>query len=158
MLKTKEQGCSHAGPTRRRGALGGKSQSSQGEREETKKAPQEKQAMTDDEVIRILIAKLGWSPEKREYAGTLNVSGWGRNKHLPPPGHVSLYPFSFLITSRDALAPVMEKLTNEEWDRFMYRICGNAEGARWLSFEQLRYVLSQPPNRIAHAIAEAIKP
>lgn len=65
-------------------------------------------------------------------------------------------PLPDYLHSIDALRPVLAKLTPEERDRFLHLICGNAEGARWLSFEQLWHCLTLDPSVLARCIAEAV--
>lgn len=105
--------------------------------------------MTDDEVIAALATREGWSWTGRDWKKQLGPDKDGWESVI----FAEAMPY---LTSRDALAPVLEKLTLTEKSRL-----DNALG--WLFWDnkdvynQNVWPLTLPPSTLAHLIAEAIK-
>lgn len=101
--------------------------------------------MNDEEVVRVLAEREGWTTVDCWCGcGAKQMSRDGKRAW---PGKL---PTNYL-TSRDALQPVMEKLTQDEWRRLSWRIVPVAS-ARGIA----RRLLSIPPRDLANAIAEAM--
>lgn len=129
----------------------------------------ERPAMTPEQIVNVLAEKLGWTPEVRKrYAGVDNYNGWGRNQQLGL-GHVnrefivSLHQFDSLVTSIDALRPVLAKLSEKEWDRLVSKLewehktlSPSEDSAMVQRYKCIRHVLTLPPEQLAVAIAESI--
>lgn len=88
--------------------------------------------LTDEEVVGVLAERDGW---------TSGVLRWLPRTRWPD-----------YLESRDALAPVLEKLTPEEWKRLGGYLPWPEDGVK-----TYRHLLTIPPRDLAHAIAEAIR-
>jgi hypothetical protein len=85
-------------------------------------------------------------------------------KHIYPyaPDPVTMLkpPLPPYLTSRDALAPILEGLSEDEWDRLainvLPRIYHEKHPLRPVSIS--RFLLTLPPRDLAYAIAEVLTP
>jgi hypothetical protein len=103
------------------------------------------EAMTDQQVIEQLAGRLGFKPCSD------NPGVFAMQHATPQYGmKASFSHMSDLLTSRDALAPVLEGLSEGEWGRLVH-----LWGASPLS--ATRYFLTLPPRDLAFAIAEALE-
>lgn len=110
----------------------------------------------DATVVRVCAERDGWTLATGEVYKWERKCGSGIEVMFEDDEDVSITERCYLH-STDAIRPVVAKLTPEERDYFLHLITGNAEGAEWLSFEQLWYCLTLPPDQLARAVAEAIQ-
>lgn len=124
--------------------------------------------MTDQEVIETLARREGW---KYEEDATHDVD-WNRRFNSTPicvtsPNGKRCWRWQgaekaergfqyepFYLRSRDALAPVLAGLSDDEWQHLNELLWKNMTHQQALNVS--RYVLTIPPRDLAHAIAEAI--
>jgi len=110
--------------------------------------------MTEEEVLFRIAAKLGYSVERRSPSNFIVWDGGSiTGRAVGPSGTISS---QLILNNRDRLAEVVRKLTPREIENLSYRLTGNADGARWLSFDQLKFILFLPPLIFAQMLAESM--
>lgn len=105
--------------------------------------------LTDQQVVERLARREGAEQPGWELVGSGPFCfHWPKTRTMrPAPDY---------IHDHSAVQRVMRLLTPTEMDRFLYRACGNADGARWLTFEQLQHILLRPPADLARLVAEVL--
>lgn len=103
--------------------------------------------LNDERVVRVLAEREGW---------TFCSDGWWRG-----PTGLAVEKPSYL-TSKDALAPVLEGLSEEEMKQLtqlLYRqSMAGIHSSPMLAYMKLtRYLLTIPARDLAHAVAKVIK-
>lgn len=58
--------------------------------------------------------------------------------------------------SLDAMLSAFHVLTPQQWDAFLFSVLGNASGAKWASFDQIIYLMKQPPDKLAQHFLRAV--
>lgn len=103
--------------------------------------------MTDEQIVRTLAEREGWRWNERHsmFDRYLDRGGWTTGEHRKSLDY---------LHSRDALAPVLAKMTPEEWDDLFLRLLGKhrCASAMWT----FRNALTLPPPTLARLMAEAI--
>jgi hypothetical protein len=110
--------------------------------------------LTDEEVIEILARREKWE------IGYLSPSGRTiMGKRTDENEYEERMPFTFrYLTSRDALAPILEGLKPDEWSKLFGELnwCGKVsiDDVYW---KIMQSILTLPPRDLAHSIARVIK-
>ncbi len=105
--------------------------------------------MTDEQVIEKLAKRMGWSD--LHFSSTFG-DWYGNHPDYGERGRCSMPRW---VESRDALAPVLEKLSEEEWTQLGSNL--QAGYASLIdSVGEFKFLLALSPRDLAHAIAEAM--
>lgn len=102
--------------------------------------------LTDEQVIEVLAKREGY-----EHAG----GGWYQNEQMRRVGAMTrnLPPY---LTSRDALAGVLEKLTVPEWCALDENLREDYQNREFRIWAFSHWLLTIPPSTLARAIAGVI--
>jgi hypothetical protein len=124
--------------------------------------------MTEQQVIERLAGRLGWTyaddPQHKDndrFGGAARVSTDPEGKRKHSWGNAWTWERGFthepeFLESRDALAPVLEGLSEIDW-RKLVDVVFDKWAATPTAPSAVRYILTLPPRDLAFAIAEAIE-
>lgn len=110
--------------------------------------------LTEAEVVRVLAEREGLPIDVCMCGDTERGSA-----HRAPFGDHGFSPMAETppyLTSRDALVPVLEKLTDREWDT-LWSLLSIRYNHSNISPSWTQWLLTFPPRNLASAIAEAIE-
>lgn len=103
--------------------------------------------MSDGEVIETLAGRDGW---ERKWSSGIRVLAWWK-------AGLTSDKFPLYLTSRDALAPVLQTMSLQEQMNLDVIILDKRRRSDSL-LKSAAWLLTLPPRDLAHAIAEAIQP
>lgn len=110
-------------------------------------------AMIAERAVRILAEREGWREHKCHI--------WNCSWRWMSPGNTLEENLPDYLNSRDALAPVLGKLTPEEWEALVCKHLKLPRNKCWdIATETeaiVRYCLTLPARDLAFAVAEAIE-
>ena len=100
--------------------------------------------MTNQELTTAIAEKMGLSRCEPPYV-TVWRNGLGHTMELPP-----------YLTSHDAIQPVLESMSEEEWNYFSDHAIQLSEGLLWDEYEGCMFALKLTPLQKATCYAKAV--